>query len=53
MTVGDTAIKYQLGMFLLPLVGLVFGVFGRFMAAQTQPQPQPEPAQPALHGSAG
>lgn len=39
MSVGDTAIKYQLGLLLLPLIGLVFGAVGSSLAAQQEPAP--------------
>ncbi|REF99116.1 hypothetical protein DFJ67_5142 [Asanoa ferruginea] len=44
MSVGDTAIKYQLGLFVLPLVGIVIGALG--WSATTQRKPAPAVSQP-------
>jgi hypothetical protein len=44
MSVGDTAIKYQLGLFVLPLVGIVIGALSWSAATQRTPAPALAPA---------
>jgi hypothetical protein len=44
MSVGDTAIKYQLGLFVLPLVGSVIGALSWTATTQRRPAPALAPA---------